>query len=273
MNNKDLMQVLIPNPSGLSAQAIRPITGDVSSIDNSVSLATTIYGSQPGSLPFQPLRIIGFRPTSDSQDVDEPDLGLVAAGSFGYGYNAAADRWARLRSVALDGNIIPASAVTTGVQAVAGAPLMALPDGTFYPQRGAAVDNLSSTAVDAGSAMVSLPGQWAITSAPAAATVATITRPADPTGRHVCNTITATLTCAAAQASLLVVLRDGATGVGPILWQGRMACLAGDGQTLVVSGLNIVGSLNTAMTLEFTAAPAATNFETVALTGHTAFPV
>jgi hypothetical protein len=52
-----------------------------------------------------------------------------------------------------------------------------------------------------------------------------------------------------------------------------MACLAGDGQTLVVSGLNIVGSLNTAMTLEFTAAPAATNFETVALTGHTAFPV
>jgi hypothetical protein len=273
VNNKDLMQILIPDPSGVGAQDIRPVTGNVSGADSSVAMATTMYGSQPGTSPVQPLRIIGFQPVTDNQDVDEPALGLIAAGSFGYGYNATAARWARLRSVALDGNIIPASAVTTGVQAVAGAPLMALPDGTFYPQRGAAVDNLSSAAVDAGSAMVSLPGQWAITSAPAAAAVATITRAADPTGRHVCNTITATLTCAAAQTSLLVVLRDGATGVGPILWQGRMACLAGDGQTLVVSGLNIVGSLNTAMTLEFTAAPAATNFETVALTGHTAFPV
>jgi hypothetical protein len=44
----------------------------------------------------------------------------------------------------------------------------------------------------------------------------------------------------------------------------------GTSDHIELSGLNIVGSANTAMTLEFALAPTPTNFETVSMTGHDA---
>ena len=141
-------------------------------------------------------------------------------------------------------------------------------DGSAYDRaRALSATNLSAFS-SSGGLIAAPPGEWAIEHRPAAATVATITRAAGATGvRHVCKSITASIVATAAQGQIDVLLRDGAAGVGTVLWSARLAAAAGSGQIVTVSGLNIVGSAATAMTLEFAAAPAATNFAGVALTG------
>ncbi len=110
--------------------------------------------------------------------------------------------------------------------------------------------------------------QWAVYHAPAAATQATISRAAVAGRRHVATSITVCLASVAAQAAPVVFsLRDGATGAGIIKWSATLVAPATYGQCVAVP-VNIVGSVNTAMTLESAAAPAASNFATVALTGY-----
>jgi hypothetical protein len=114
------------------------------------------------------------------------------------------------------------------------------------------------------------PGNWAITNVPAAATQATISKAAGGAGvRHVCTSIAATFsTAGTAQATALVLnLRDGATGAGTVLWSKQVVLNTNSVWDVNISGLNIVGSANTAMTLEFAAAGVAASFESVALTG------
>lgn len=116
------------------------------------------------------------------------------------------------------------------------------------------------------------PGEWTLTNAPAATTQATATRAAGGAlVRHVLKSIQASLQAVAAQAApVTVVVRDGATGTGTILWQDRLMAPIGFSDRISVDGLNIVGSLATAMTIEFTAAPTATNFETISASGYDA---
>lgn len=117
------------------------------------------------------------------------------------------------------------------------------------------------------------PGQWAVTSNPAAATQATATRAAGAaTVRHVANCVTVGLVAVAAQAAPVVYnLRDGATGVGTVLWSVALIGQAGVAQPPVtLCGLNIPGTAATAMTLESAAAPALSNFAFVTLTGFDA---
>jgi hypothetical protein len=145
---------------------------------------------------------------------------------------------------------------------------------TWDRARSASAANLAlQTAV--GAALSEKPGDWSITHTPAANTQATITRAAGAAGtRHVCTSISVTLIglAAAVEATVLVNLRDGATGAGTILWSARMLVTgtAGSETGISISDLNIVGSDATAMTLEFAAAGGANTFETVALTGHDA---
>jgi hypothetical protein len=126
----------------------------------------------------------------------------------------------------------------------------------------------------AGAQLVQQSGEWAINHTPAANTVATISKAAVASQRHVCKSITVTLVglAAAAEATVLVNLRDGATGAGTILWSTRLLVTGTTGsQTgVALAGLNIVGSVNTAMTLEFAAAGGANTFEAVAISGLTA---
>lgn len=110
---------------------------------------------------------------------------------------------------------------------------------------------------------------WSVNHVPAANTQATIGKAAVGDKRHRCTGITATCYGVAAVAGVLVNLRDGATGAGTILWTGYLASAANLGAQLIVTGLNIVGSVNTAMTLEFAAASGATTFQAVTLTGWT----
>src|SRR5258705_13231848 len=105
---------------------------------------------------------------------------------------------------------------------------------------------------------------------------ATATRPAWPApplkeSKHVCTSVSATLVAAAATAAQATVnLRDGATGAGTILgsWVLAVPGVIGSCTVLSLDSLEIIGSPNTAMTLEFSAA-VATQFESVTMTGPT----
>jgi hypothetical protein len=112
------------------------------------------------------------------------------------------------------------------------------------------------------------PNPWILTNAPVAATQATATKAAAAGKTHVLTSINASINATAAQPQVTVVVRDGATGVGAILWQDRLTAPAGSDSRVSLSGLQIVGTAGNAMTVEFTAAPAATNFETVTATGY-----
>jgi hypothetical protein len=111
---------------------------------------------------------------------------------------------------------------------------------------------------------------WAIVHAPAAAAQATVSRAADTNGRHFVSSITVCVSTVAAQTPLVFNLRDGATGAGTVLWTTTISTVAGNSwcQTANVS---IIGSKNTAMTLESAAAPAGTNFASVSLNGFTTY--
>ncbi len=112
---------------------------------------------------------------------------------------------------------------------------------------------------------------WAVQHQPAAAAQATISKAAVATRRHVATSITVCVSAVAAQGTLIFNLRDGATGAGTILWSVRLMAPAGQGMCVSSGPVDIPGSLNTAMTLESAAAPAATNFATVALAGYDAY--
>ena len=112
------------------------------------------------------------------------------------------------------------------------------------------------------------PNPWNLNSAPVAATQATATKAAAAGKQNVLTSINASINATAAQPQVTVVVRDGATGVGAILWQERLSAVIGTDSRVSLSGLQIVGTTGNAMTVEFTAAPAATNFETVSATGY-----
>ncbi len=137
----------------------------------------------------------------------------------------------------------------------------------------AATTDLASagaTVVPNGVQMVGAPSNWSQAVEPAADTLASTTKAAVAAQRHVCTAIGGSLVgVAAIAAPLYLRLRDGATGAGAILWSQAFVVPIGTCLNFAVSGLNIVGTENTAMTLEWSAGPGATNFETVSLSGHT----
>src|SRR5216683_1099363 len=102
---------------------------------------------------------------------------------------------------------------------------------------------------------------WSVTSNPGVGAQATASRFASPApplaeSKHVCTSISATLVAAAATAAQATLnLRDGATGAGTILGSWVLSVPAVIGTCIVFSldSLEIIGSPNTAMTLEFSA--------------------
>lgn len=140
----------------------------------------------------------------------------------------------------------------------------------WHPLKMASAANLALQTGD-GVLMTVGTGEWAVSHDPAAATRATITKAAGGAFvRHVCRSITVSMACdnTAEVAAVKVYLRDGASGVGPILWSAVMWGGPYASPNITLSGLNIVGSVNTDMTLEFSAAPAANHFQAVAMTGY-----
>lgn len=150
-------------------------------------------------------------------------------------------------------------------------------DGTNFDRaRSASLANFDPTPGNfpLGVTMTSASPEWALTHAPAVATKATISRAALANNKHVCRSVSATFCCAPADTATIATLnlRDGATGAGPILRSWTLAIFnttQGGIAQVDIAGLNIVGTTNTAMTLEFAAAPGAASFQSVGISGIT----
>lgn len=196
--------------------------------------------------------------------------GDAAAGYNGVGVNARlmgynGANYDRLRS-----------GITSDGQALTGF-LGAMPwlynNGTLDRARSASAANLAATS-GLGAVLTTYPGQWTVVSTPAANVQATATKAGVAGTRHVCTGISLGLKSGVAPAAVRVaaMLRDGASGVGAELWHGDLAiqAVAGAGDHIHITGLNIVGTAGNAMTLEFGAAGGANTFETVTLSGYDA---
>jgi hypothetical protein len=119
--------------------------------------------------------------------------------------------------------------------------------------------------------LVADPGEWTIVHTPAVNVQATATKAAGAAGvQHVCRSISAALNAltAAAETTVLLNLRDGATGAGTILWALRLHAIPAGTTGIAIAGLNIFGSAATAMTLEFAAAGGANTFESLSASGY-----
>ena len=110
---------------------------------------------------------------------------------------------------------------------------------------------------------------WSVTHTPAAPTQATISKAAGGgTVRHVATSITAcSAQGATAQTPIAINLRNGATGAGTIIRSWKISTIIQDSKCVDLSGLAMIGSANTAMTIEFAAAGVAASEQTVTLTG------
>jgi hypothetical protein len=143
------------------------------------------------------------------------------------------------------------------------------PNAALDRMRSASAVN-QALALKIGNPAVALVGNWSTQHDPAAAAQATITRAAGAAGvRHIATSIHASLSGGAAASGVMkVYLRDGAAGVGAILWSGNLQVAALGHAHIDLSALSIVGSAATAMTLEFAAAAGAGSQENVSLTGY-----
>lgn len=104
---------------------------------------------------------------------------------------------------------------------------------------------------------------------PAAATLATASLPVSGASqRWICTSISATLSAVALQGQVQLNLRNGGAGAGAIIWSKQVSLPVGGVWEVNLTDLSIPGAYGAAMTLEFSAAPAALNFESVALTGY-----
>lgn len=113
------------------------------------------------------------------------------------------------------------------------------------------------------------PTDWSVFHNPAVSTQATASKAAAGANmKHVCTGISFSLSAVVAQPLISVALRDGASGLGTILWQKQYILAAGAVLNVDISDLALPGTFNTAMTLEFSGAPAATNLESVEMTGY-----
>lgn len=195
---------------------------------------------------------------------DNIEANSLATVAFNYGFNEA--QWDRVRAYG-----DAADAVATGIagRLVALTRNTAFNGATYDRLRTASATNQALTS-GLGALRVADVGNWAQHSEPAVNTVATTTRAAGGAGvRHICTGINATLNAVIAIAApISLYLRDGAAGVGAILQSWRFIVPIGETGKVELSGLKIVGSANTAMTLEWGAVPGAGNFENVALTGY-----
>jgi hypothetical protein len=109
-----------------------------------------------------------------------------------------------------------------------------------------------------GAAVMEHSSRWSVIHNPAASSQATASIAAEGSVRHIadCISFSAGSTTAPALTALTVNLRDGATGAGTIIWTHEVVISNATGQNVLPysqCGLNLPGTTNTALTLEFSA--------------------
>lgn len=115
------------------------------------------------------------------------------------------------------------------------------------------------------------PRGWSVNNVPATAAQATVTQAAaGASTKNVCTSFCASVACGAtAQTPILAYIRDGATGAGTVLFAAALSAPANSTCVVALSGLSVVGSANTQMTVEFSAAGVAASQETISASGYT----
>jgi hypothetical protein len=137
----------------------------------------------------------------------------------------------------------------------------------------AGISSLTNSGNNDGPILTEKGARWNIVSNPAAGSQASASRAAGNVNtRKVadCVSFSAASTTAPALTALTVNLRDGATGAGTVIWTQQVVISAATGQNVTpfsVCGLNLIGSNQTAMTLEFSAA-LANLIESVSISGY-----
>lgn len=152
----------------------------------------------------------------------------------------------------------------------------------FVTQRAVGLQSYSpattlTSSNERGRAIVELGPRWTVVSTPAVSVRASASIAAEAGVRHIADTVcfsAVTNTTAPAATRLTVNLRDGASGAGTIIASWTVQIPATVSAQAVApqcfSGLNLTGTTNTAMTLEFSAL--LTNlFQDVMLTGWHVF--
>ena len=130
-----------------------------------------------------------------------------------------------------------------------------------------ATNNTAGTSL--GALQVASLGTWNITDTDTAGTSSVSKAAGGGTVRHVATAISVCIAAGAtAQPAITVNLRDGATGAGTVIRAWSLAGPVNTGQCISENGLNITGTGNTAMTIEFAAAAAAGVITTVNLSGY-----
>lgn len=199
-------------------------------------------------------------PISDSQAA----TGLTASG--GMVWNGT--NWDRAATVLGDG------ATTVGRQSV----LPLIFNGTTWDRdRSASAANTGNGGTPLTGVNLSEKGaRWSVVSSPGGGSQATASKAAGGAGvRHVvdCVSFSATSSAAIVAAIGVVNVRDGATGAGTIIWQYNVAFPTAaalglqDVSPQQICGLNLIGTANTAMTVEFGAAVTGAS-QTVNISGY-----
>lgn len=164
------------------------------------------------------------------------------------------------------GVTIPISAITdpvSGATLLRAAMYALSPAGEQVELVSAHRANLAATSAN-HALMVTPPGDWAVTVAPAAGVQAVLTRAGVPGTRQVLHCVTASMaSTGAAIAALQVQVLDGAT----MVYSFFMACLAATSQTVHLPGLNIVGSDGASLTVQFNVGPGVGNFQSASMSG------
>jgi hypothetical protein len=141
---------------------------------------------------------------------------------------------------------------------------------TWDRLRSASATNLTVNTAR-GVQLTAQPGHWSIHAGPAVDLQATASRAAGGPGvRHVLTSLCFTMVPNVAGSNIgpaRCFIRDGASTSGTILWQGLLSCGAGQAAVVALSGLSIVGSINTALTIEFDAGKVGA-LQSVAATGY-----
>ena len=184
-------------------------------------------------------------------------LGLLASGNIVFNGST----WDRLRTASAD------NLAATGILAGGNVGF----DGSTWDRRTSISNTNNIATTSQGATYVTPISTWSVTNTVIGAVTAASASKAAGGGtvRHVATGITICYFDTVVAGVSQVNLRDGATGAGTIIRSWLMSVpTTNASQCEELSGLNMTGSANTAMTLEFGAATAATSSKTVTLTGY-----
>lgn len=139
-----------------------------------------------------------------------------------------------------------------------------------FGKTASAANQAASSATNVpGIMLVTDPGNWTVTNFPATNVTATVTKAAGGAGvRHILTGVHFSLSGAAALATALLqcTVLDGAA----VLFTGVLSAPANSTGVISNNGLSLVGTANTAMTIQFSAAGGAGTQESVTMTGYSA---